>query len=113
VSAATRLPSPASTSSICIRSVRSTRSRRRRKYAKHDVDPLLVAGDRITARHVPVDVLGEERPDRRLLATCVEGSLSLVQPAEELYNLGSLHDTSYGSRRGSRQDRALVPSACQ
>jgi hypothetical protein len=39
-----------------------------------------------------VDIVGEQRPDRCLVTAGVEGLLRLVQPAQQVDGLGSLHD---------------------
>jgi len=61
------------------------------KVGKHGVGAVVVASDRVPPWNVPVDVIGQQRPDRRLLSAGVEGSLRRMQPAEQLYGLRSVH----------------------
>jgi hypothetical protein len=62
------------------------------KVRQHRVDALVVTGDGVAARDVPADIVGEQRPDRRLVTAGVEGLLRLVQPAQQVDGLGSLRD---------------------
>jgi hypothetical protein len=62
------------------------------KVRQYRLDPLVVTGDRVVARDVPVDIVGEHHSDRRLVTAGVEGLLRLVQPAQQVDGLGSLRD---------------------
>jgi hypothetical protein len=64
------------------------------EVGEHGVDAVVVACDRIAPWNVPVDVSGQQRPDRRLIPAGVESSLSRMQPAKQLYGLSSIHGSA-------------------
>src|SRR5215218_6264026 len=72
------------------------------EVGEHGVDAMVVAGDRTAARNVPVDVIGQQLPDRRLLRAGVEGSLRRMQPTQESYGLGSIHGSATVTEAAAR-----------
>ena len=72
------------------------------EVGKHSVDAVVVACDRIAPRNVPVDIIGQQRPDRRLISASVEGPLSRMQPAKQVYGLSSIHGSATVAEAAAR-----------
>jgi hypothetical protein len=67
---------------------------------QYRTDPSVLTRDRIAAGNVPVDIVGEQCPDRLLVTTGVERLLGLMQPAQQFDSLGSIHELAKGSPTG-------------
>jgi hypothetical protein len=59
---------------------------------QHGVDPAVVTRDCVTAGDVPMDIVCEQRPDRRVVTAGVESLLGLVEPSQQSDGSGSIHD---------------------
>jgi hypothetical protein len=57
---------------------------------QYGVDPLVVTRNRVTAGDVPMDIVGQQRPNRRVVTAGVESLLGLLEPSQQLDGFGSI-----------------------
>jgi hypothetical protein len=59
---------------------------------QYRIDLPIVTSYRVTAGDVPLDIVGEQRPDRCVLTAGIEGLLGLMEPPQQSDRLDSVHD---------------------